>query len=160
MRNLEIISQRTSKLIRLGAVLALSTFMFVGCGGEDVAEVEEDPGDIHSVPAAEVPEIEIAEADLAPDPEPVSTGREAPKPVPVMPGDPEDESDEDIQEDYDSMLDDANDALEEFYDNNGRFPKSMAELLNEGALTMAPRVPPGKRLIFDRTTRKFTFVDK
>ena len=36
----------------------------------------------------------------------------------------------------------------------------MAELLNEGALTMAPRVPPGKKLIFDRTQRKFAYADK
>lgn len=138
--------------------MVVSALLFVGCGGEDVAEVDEDAGDIHSVPASQVPEIEIAE--IEPEPEAVSQGPEAPKPVAVMPGDPEDESEEDIQADYNDMLDAANDALEEFYDNNGRFPKSMAELLNEGALTMAPRVPPGKKLIFDRTQRKFAYADK
>jgi len=157
-----IIDPKPSSLPRkpfhIAAVVAVSALLFVGCGGEDVSEVEEDAGDIHNVPDSEVPEIEIAE--IEPEPEAVSQGPEAPKPVAVMPGDPEDESAEDIQADYDSMLDAANDALEEFYDNNGRFPKSMAELLNEGALTMVPRVPPGKKLIFDRTQRKFAYADK
>ena len=98
------------KPFHIAAVVAVSALLFVGCGGEEVAEVEEDAGDFHNVPDSEVPEIEIAE--IEPEPEAVSQGPEAPKPVAVMPGDPEDESAEDIQADYDSMLDAANDALE------------------------------------------------
>jgi len=143
------------------APVVMASLLLVGCGGGDeVADMEEPAGNIHEVADADVPEIEIG--DLEPEPVPAfpEVGQEAPKPVAVMPGDDADESEEDVQQDYNSMLNAANDALESFFDNNGRFPKSMTELLNEGELTMAPRVPAGKRLIFDRTTRRFAYVDK
>lgn len=129
-----------------------------GCGGgaDEYGAPEESVPSMHDIPEDQVPEIVIEEPE-APDPTMAAANAEPEK---LLPGEEDDETEEDIQEDYDSMLNAANDALESFFDDNGRFPNSMKELLEQGELSMMPRTPAGKRLGFDRAQRKFVYIDK
>ncbi len=143
------------------AALALSVAL-CGCGGEDDSSSapgeEYEPPNIHDVADADVPEIEV-ETPAAPAPIPGQAGPQE-QPQNMAASVEADETAEDIQQAYNSGINAANDALESFYRDMGRFPKSMKELLDQGELTMAPRVPPGKKLIFSREERKFMFMDK
>ncbi len=128
------------------------------------AEGENVPG-YYEIADEDVPDIklEVASLEAAPPPPPLP-GVPAPPPPPPKrqktPDDPPDETPEEIEQDFNGMLDQANDALESFASGHGRFPNSLQELLDEGELTMAPKAPPGKRLSFDRSSRKFVYVDE
>ncbi len=139
--------------------LGISLIFAVGCGGDDAssaAEEEYEPPNIYDVADSDVPEIEV----VAPEAPPAEAATAQAQPQNMAASVEEDETEEDIQLAYDSGLDAANDALESFYESEGRFPKSMKELLDQGELTMYPRVPPGKKLVFSREERKFRFVTK
>jgi len=141
--------------------LMAAALLATGCGGgDDYGAPEASIPSMYDLPDNQVPEIVIEDPEApapAPDPSMAAANTE---PQELLPSDEKDETEEDIKEDFDSMLYEANDALESFYDDNGRFPNSMKELLEQGELTMAPRPPAGKKLAFDRTQRKFVFVDK
>lgn len=141
--------------------LGLGLAVCAGCGGVEVREDSEASAKqgFYDIPESEVPEIEI----VMPEPAPVDatiTAAAAEGVTKTLPSSEEDETQEEIMQAFDDQLDAANDAVESFVDSMGRFPKSMNEVLDIGELTAIPTPPPGKKLKFDRSTRKLVFVDE
>jgi hypothetical protein len=146
-------------VLMLGVCVAL----WSGCDGDSGSEEEQVVG-YYQIADNEVPEeIEMDVPPPPPEPEPEKiAAKEDPNAGPVSLVDQEnmDETAEEIQQDFDDGLDEANDALQAFVEEFGRFPKSMGELLRAGELAMSPRLPSGKKMSFNRETRKFFFEDK
>lgn len=141
------------------AVLGVALFLGAGCGDDEgESSIEQNGPGFHQIAESEVPEIEIPPAPETPAAQAAPAAQA--EPVKKMYGDEEDETAAEIAQDFQDGLDEANDALEAFVDARGAFPKSMTELIGAGELSMAPRVPPGKALKFDRERRKFVFIDK
>lgn len=141
--------------------LGLALAMSVGCGGGDVREDPDEAAKagFYDIPESEVPEIEI----VMPEPAPVDaavTKAATEGATTTFASSEEDETEEEIMQDFQDQLDEANDALESFVDDMGRFPKSMKEVLDVGELTSMPKPPPGKKLHFDRSSRRLVWVDK
>jgi len=151
-------SSFSKSVIALGVGLVL--ILGVGCGGGDdeasAGDLEYNAPGFYEIPESEVPEIEI------PEPVIMETVETAAKPegVKTLPSQEEDETEAEIMQDFADGLEEANDALESFVDDNGRFPKNMNEVLAQGELSQLPKAPPGKKLGWDRATRKLIWKDK
>lgn len=140
-------------------VLGLALAAGAGCSEEIDTSPENLGAGFYDIPEEEIPEIEMP-APPPPKAEPIvaQTTQGAPEPQ-RGPNDPVDETEEEAKDLIQDGLDEANDALESFVDENHRFPKSVMELMTDGDLSMLPPPPKGKKLGFDRSQRKFIWVN-
>ena len=136
-----------------------SLLFLTGCGDEIDESAENVTAGMYSIPDSDVPDIEIPDLEPATAAEAAPPSAAPPSPAGIANGEDEDETAEDIKNNFDDDLDELNDGLEEYVDDNGKFPDKLSELVDDGTIPGFPTPPPGKGLHFNKSTRQFEWID-